>query len=213
MDTASGNLEEPISLHRYLYASNNPVNRLDRNGEEDFSISANLGALSAGVTIAAAEFQTALSESFEEGGGSAGRIFDQLGEYAQNVAREVLELDPDLISQEIEENVNVAESGIGKQVDFVVRGAESAGEAAEQLIIEAKYALPRVSGDALTRLVNQVNNAVATGQGKVVLWFLQQPSLQQVKLVYNAIGTNATVVQFVSGAEGLYRYLQIYLAH
>lgn len=107
----------------------------------------------------------------------------------------------------------MAESGAGRQVDFLVRSAESAGETAEQLFIEAKYALPRVSGEPLTRLVNQVNNAVATGQGKVVLWSLQQPSLQQVKFVYNAIGTNASVVQFVSGVEGLYRYLELYFGH
>ena len=213
MDVYQGNLEQPFSLHRYLYASGDPVSRIDPKGKEDFSISANLTAMASAVTIAASEFQGELVQAFEEGGGAAQAIFKQMGAYAQDMAREVLELDPELVSQEIEENVNVAESGAGRQVDFLVRSAESAGETAEQLFIEAKYALPRVSGEPLTRLVNQVNNAVATGQGKVVLWSLQQPSLQQVKFVYNAIGTNASVVQFVSGVEGLYRYLELYFGH
>lgn len=33
---------EPISLHRYLYASNDPVNRVDPSGEDDFSLGGQL---------------------------------------------------------------------------------------------------------------------------------------------------------------------------
>ena len=156
-----------------------------------FNVSANLTALASSATIAAAEFQQVLVRAFEEGGGGEARIFNQMGVYAQQMAREVLELDPELIAQEIQEDVNVAESGIGKQIDFVVRSAESAAEASKTFLIEVKYALPRVPSEQLTRMASQVNNAVATGIGKVVLWSLQQPTIQQIKLAYSAIGANA----------------------
>ena len=38
MDTWEGNDEEPLSLHKYLYASGNPVNRVDPGGNEDFDM-------------------------------------------------------------------------------------------------------------------------------------------------------------------------------
>jgi RHS repeat-associated protein len=213
MDTWDGNLENPFSLHRYLYASVNPVSRVDRSGKEDFSIASNLSALGGAATIAAVEFQQVLVEAFEDGGGAVGRLFNQMGEYAENVAREVLELDPQLISQEIEEDVSVAGTGIGRQIDFLIRGAKSAGEFGEQLLLEVKYALPRVSGEALSRLTAQLNNAIASGKGQAVLWSLQNPGIQQVKLVLSSMGPNADKVQIVSGVEGLYRYLELFLGH
>ncbi len=38
MDTFEGNSADPGSLHKYLYASANPVNRIDPSGHSDFSI-------------------------------------------------------------------------------------------------------------------------------------------------------------------------------
>jgi len=37
MDTDEGDDEEPLSLHKYLYASANPVNRIDPSGNDDVS--------------------------------------------------------------------------------------------------------------------------------------------------------------------------------
>ena len=36
MDTVEGDSLSPLSLHKYLYASSNPVNRVDPNGTQDF---------------------------------------------------------------------------------------------------------------------------------------------------------------------------------
>ena len=56
MDTYEGDSEAPISLHRYLYASDDPVNRLDPTGADDLasitvaaSISASLGGFYTGT--------------------------------------------------------------------------------------------------------------------------------------------------------------------
>jgi RHS repeat-associated protein len=38
MDTEEGGVTRPSSLHKYLYASANPVNRVDPNGHDDFSM-------------------------------------------------------------------------------------------------------------------------------------------------------------------------------
>jgi hypothetical protein len=35
MDTTEGNNEAPVSLHRYLYCSDNPANRIDPSGHDD----------------------------------------------------------------------------------------------------------------------------------------------------------------------------------
>jgi hypothetical protein len=129
------------------------------------------------------------------------------------MAPEVLELDPELVSQEIEEDVNIAEKGLGRQIDFIVRSAEASDGTAKEILMEVKYSLPRAAGRQLARLVNQLNNALTTGRGQVVVWSLQQPGLQQLKLLYNALGPKAASVQFVSGVEGLYRYLEFYFGH
>jgi len=47
-------------------------------------------------------------------------------------------------------------------------------------------------------------------QGQVVVWSLRLPSLAQLKAVYEALGSDASRVQFVYGVEGLYRWLQLY---
>ena len=35
MDTVEGDRHSPLSLHKYLYASSNPVNRTDHSGNQD----------------------------------------------------------------------------------------------------------------------------------------------------------------------------------
>jgi RHS repeat-associated protein len=52
MDTFEGDASVPISLHKYLYASTDPVNRVDPEGQEDADVSSNLISAS-GQTILA----------------------------------------------------------------------------------------------------------------------------------------------------------------
>ena len=51
MDTEEGDTHDPLSLHKYLYTSANPVNRMDPTGHDD--LGSVLGALAVGVTIMA----------------------------------------------------------------------------------------------------------------------------------------------------------------
>jgi RHS repeat-associated protein len=55
MDTYKGNAFDPVSLHRYLYASANPVNRLDKSGlddlEEEEAAAAGQGTIRSMATV------------------------------------------------------------------------------------------------------------------------------------------------------------------
>ena len=104
------------------------------------------------------------------------------------------------------EDVPVVIQNSRRVIDFYVR----AKDGVSNLLIEAKYSLPN-GGAALSRLVGQVSNAVASGKAnQVVVWTLKSPTVQQVQNVYNALGSLATQVQFVDGVEGLYKYLEFY---
>jgi RHS repeat-associated protein len=50
MDTDEGDGESPFSLHKYLYAGNDPINRIDPSGN-DFDLASTLTATTGGVTI------------------------------------------------------------------------------------------------------------------------------------------------------------------
>jgi len=51
MDTFEGDVESPLSLHKYLYTGGDPVNRFDRNGH-DFDLGSLTTSLGIGMTIA-----------------------------------------------------------------------------------------------------------------------------------------------------------------
>ena len=73
-DPYAGDNEDPISLHRYLYASSNPVNRVDPSGQDDtlFGLSVTLGVQQtiAAAFVGAAGFAVATSAQ----GGSVGQV-------------------------------------------------------------------------------------------------------------------------------------------
>ncbi|MGA8367822.1 MAG: RHS repeat-associated core domain-containing protein, partial [Candidatus Acidiferrales bacterium] len=50
MDSFEGDAESPLSLHKYLYAGNDPINRLDPSGN-DFDLASTLTATTGGLTI------------------------------------------------------------------------------------------------------------------------------------------------------------------
>jgi RHS repeat-associated protein len=58
MDTVAGSDSEPKSLHRYLYASGNPVDRVDPDGQEDADVMTNLSTAAAVVVLAVATVVT-----------------------------------------------------------------------------------------------------------------------------------------------------------
>ena len=51
-DPELGKSKEPTSLHRYVYASNDPVNRIDPSGRSDGSITSSLNTLSVATVLA-----------------------------------------------------------------------------------------------------------------------------------------------------------------
>jgi len=44
MDSFEGRIHDPVSLHKYLYASDDPTNKRDPSGHFDFTLSGNLSA-------------------------------------------------------------------------------------------------------------------------------------------------------------------------
>ncbi len=52
-DPFEGNSNDPISLHRYLYAGDDPMDNIDPSGNEDFSISNSAASIGIGLTLSA----------------------------------------------------------------------------------------------------------------------------------------------------------------
>jgi RHS repeat-associated protein len=200
LDTFEGRSQDPLSLHKYLYAGANPVNRIDRSGK-DFIDS--LAAISISVTLFVSSVPQLLSEAFEEGGTAVGVLFNEFGQVAENYAGQVLALVEDALP-EVEA---LPQQPVGQRViDFVVRNTETA----KQLFIEVKYGLPS-SADALSRLVAQVqaaSQAAQQGGGQVILWTLKNLTPQELQTLESEIGN--TEVQVVSGVENLYKVVTNY---
>src|SRR5258708_18275852 len=155
MDSFEGRSQDPLSLHKYLYAGANPVNRVDPSGK-DFIDS--LAAISISVTLFVSSVPQLLSEAFEEGGTAVGVLFNEIGQVAENYAAQVLTLVEDEIGEiEILQQQRVG----GRVIDFIVRNAETA----KQMFIEVKYGFPS-SAAAMSRAVAQIQAASqAAAQG------------------------------------------------
>jgi RHS repeat-associated protein len=82
MDTHGGNVRHPLSRHRYLYASANPVNRRDRSGHDDM-----------------AEISVSVGISEDLDAGAASEIM-QVGEQGINLAEEA-QTEFDVIAEDV----------------------------------------------------------------------------------------------------------------
>ncbi|MBI3661728.1 MAG: RHS repeat-associated core domain-containing protein [Acidobacteria bacterium] len=204
MDRFEGDSQSPLSLHKYLYASAEPVDNRDPSG---FTT---LAELTETAQIYVSNVATSVRAAFAAGGAAIGTFFNSLGQYAQSIARQTIQLftkiNAELVEEELAEDVPVVIQNSRRVIDFYVR----AKDGVNNLLIEAKYSLPN-TGPALTRLVGQVTNAVTSGRAnQVVVWSLREPGIRTIQTVYNALGSLAGNVQFVHGVEGLYRYLELY---
>jgi RHS repeat-associated protein len=204
MDTFEGDPQSPLSLHKYLYVIDDPVNRIDPNGKET------LGELIQSAAIYVQNVASSARAAFAAGGAAIGLFFNSIGAYTQNIGRQVIELfariNTEVVSEEVEEEVPVIFQGTRRVIDFYVQSKDGL----RSLLIEAKYSLPR-GGEALSRLVGQVTNSIGSGRAsQVVVWTLREPTIRQTQNVINVLGGLATQVQFVHGVEGLYRYLELY---
>lgn len=198
LDPAPGRIFEPLTLHKYLYTVADPVNNVDPSGRE--SLPSQLTAVATSVALAIQNMSAQLRVAFAIGGTQVGHLFNAFGKLAESAARQVLGLHPSMI-------VNTGRAiitGSGRRViDFFLEVGNSSAW------LEVKYSLPR-AGEALSRLVGQVQSALSSGQGQVVVWSLREPTLRQLQIVYQAIGQQAGRVQFVHGVEGLFRWMQLY---
>jgi hypothetical protein len=197
MDPWSGLIFEPATLHRYLYAAEDPVNKIDPTGL-DFSLSSSLTALSGAVTVALANFGARIAPAFSQGGPVLGQLFQDIGRYAQTTGFQVLQY-----YQRVRPGLQVfPDQRAGTRViDAVLKLGDRTAW------LEMKYGLPWKWGEPLVRLVDQVKQALATGEGEVIVWSLKEPVVRQLNLVKDALGNDATRVRLVHGVQGLWTWL------
>jgi hypothetical protein len=201
MDTFEGAQTDPLSLHKYLYAADNPVNLIDPSGHNGDMPS--LMTSVAGISRLAATYvmrMPAMARAAFAGGSVAiGRFFNQFGPIMQNFGRQVIELVPKV------EQLRPVLEGFSRRPDFVLR----VGNAVRAL--EAKYQLPS-AGEALSRMGSQIQQftqwASQAPNREVVVWALKSPDkvAEAEQAVLQAAG-NPQGVKFVYGVEGLFEYL------
>jgi len=191
MDSYEGNIYDPITLHKYLYANADGINKIDPSG--NISISAELQGLAVRASLFISSVGAGIQRAFQSG--TIGNFWRALGEKSERFAEAVLALKPGLI---VDRNIPVA----NRFIDFFVRLGDRTA------FIEVKYSLPSRLGPSMDRLVGQVNAATASNQGQVVVWTLKEPTQAQVRLVTTQIGNSQ--VQFVHGVEGLYNWIRLY---
>ena len=117
MDTYAGDNGDPLSLHKYLYGGDNPVNRIDPSGHDGELISTMAAVGTVGILAAetapptieaegAAEVeiieaetaeqvsmaQAELQQAFQSSGAAVGRAFQTFGRLAQNTARNTIDM-------------------------------------------------------------------------------------------------------------------------
>jgi hypothetical protein len=204
MDAIAGDPASPDSLHRYLYVNENPVNLTDPSGNDS------LGEVIDAASIYVQNVFSSARAAFATGGTAIGIFFNGIGAFAQNTARQIIQIftriNSEVLSEEIQEDVEITVGQSTRFFDFYVR----AKDGVNTLLIEAKYSLPK-GGAALARMAGQVRNALESARAaQVVVWSLKEPTVRQVTTVLNTIGAESNNVQFVHGVDGLYQYLEFY---
>lgn len=197
MDPWSGFIFEPPTLHRYLYGAEDPVNKVDPTGL-DFQLPSTLAALSGAVTVALANFGARLAPAFSQGGPVLGQFFQSIGRYAQVTGFQILQY-----YQRLRPGLEIVPEKLARTrvIDSFLRLGDKAAW------LEMKYGLPWKWGEALSRMADQARQALATGEGEVIVWSLREPVVRQLNLAREALGSDAGRVRFIHGVQGLWTWM------
>jgi len=207
-DTWLGRTSEPLTLHKYLYANADPINRIDPGGHTNF-----IETLQAEQSELELSIATNIRLAFQRGGATLGRFWQAIGNSAENLAWRVL-----LRIQNIgtgitaTQGIRLANSSGRRWLDFLIRARDRLA------IVEVKYSLPSKLGPSLTRIINQMEVALTHAQStaqsgitsQVVLWSLRAPDKSKLDLLLKNLGENASSIQIINGVQGLYSYLNYY---
>lgn len=117
MDTYEGRSEDPASLHKYLYASAAPVNRIDPSGHED--LISMTGAAAIGTTLAGATAGWLVGRFV--GGSQTAAVYGATGGAA--IALAIVSKNPDLIRRVILGGIfgAAAQYGLNQYAEYVSR--------------------------------------------------------------------------------------------
>jgi RHS repeat-associated protein len=191
IDPRSGKPTRPISLHVYIYANADPIDQLDPSGMMGLG---DIGAgLEGSINVAVANVRAGFAIS-RVAGGSALRALGQAVEIAgRQVLGKALRIDPVRIGPKV-----VNGPGGRRVIDFFLTVGQRVAT------IEAKYKIPPGGSQAFTRLVAQMQSAMATEEaGQVVLWTLKAPTDAELAALLATLPEQGASIQFVNGLVGL----------
>jgi RHS repeat-associated protein len=205
MDTYGGTSFDPLTLHKYLYAGNNPINHSDPSGR-DFDLIGTLNALVVQATEIVQSVPNLVGAAF--GTGTIGLLWNRLGAAVQDIGAQTLVLLEDELPEiQVAEEETIANSS--RVIDWVARSADGLRE----LFIEAKYGIPYANGPAMSRLVAQMqaaSTAAESSGGRVVLFLIRAPGVAQYNNLMTQLGNVASDVEIVVGPEALYYFVRGY---
>ena len=144
----------------------------------------------------------AIGVAFAVGSRYGGQALRTLGLVVENTVAALLQAGGAVVTR----GLGVVGPGGRRVLDMLV---EAAGKVAW---VESKYKLPSKAGDALTRLVGQMQSATAsaTSGQQVVLFTFKEPAIAELELVIRSIGPTADPIQYVWGFRGLMQWFNFY---
>ena len=200
MDGYEGRGRDPASLHKYSYAHGDPVGLTDPSG-----MSPLLQTLAAQITANVMQSLATVRVSFLFGAAAGGAALRNLGMAVENGAFGLLQSGGAQITQ----GIRITGSAGPRIIDMMARIGERVA------LIEVKFKLPSRAGSQLDRLVSQMTAATeaTTGKGQqVVLYTFKEPQLAQLQLIHDKLGERALTIQYVSGFDGLVRWMNFYFS-
>ena len=202
-DSYEGRNGEPITLHKYLYANGNPACYVDPSGNNGLLIE-NAVADAGNAQIDSALMNVQIGFGFSRAvGGAALRV---LGKVVEQAVAQVL-TSSSAVRRLDGAGAVVSGPGGRRIIDFLfqIQG--------RLFLLEVKFQIPPSAGPALTRLVGQIQTMAAQVNSSPVVFSFRDPGVAQLQRVINMVGPTAQPVQYISGLDGLIKWLQFISAH